>query len=159
MATIGVISSISLPKPFRNAFEHQLGRAADSVIYFDQVGYDKNLLTEAATAFTGYAKVDLVVTFGGTIAFTAINSLSANTTSFISLVGAVPPSSSLRGHCLGGVSLETANHNTPQPVSVTFSGSTVTFTSGDFKNKDRVAFFAGSGGTLPGGPQHEILGD
>ena len=150
-ARVGVISSIACGQSFSNAFEGALNDAFHSqvsVTYFDQVGYDDQLLQHAVESFNVDKNVGLIVTFGGKIAFNAADQYSSQT-QFISLLGDAPtPSNNL---CLGGVSLSSYARNQPSAslvLPVTFANSPdVGEASDSFAKGDPVSFI--STGNLP----------
>jgi hypothetical protein len=159
-ASVGVISSIACGESFSNAFESALKDAFKSVpvTYFDQVGYDNQLLQHAVESFNFDKSVGLIVTFGGKIAFSAADQYSTQT-QFISLIGDTPvPANNL---CLGGVSLGTYARNQPSPnltLPVTFmAGSAdVGEASNSFAKGDPVSFI--STGNLPNDGAGQSIG-
>jgi hypothetical protein len=157
---IAVISSITCGQSFKKAFEVRLnatlkGTALEgvpSITYFDQVGYNSQLLKDAVISFTNDTTIGLIVTFGGMIAFNAANSAvaDANRKSFISLTGADRGS---QLPCLGGVSLESFARNQPKfgPVTFAANGNSFQDTTNFLVQGDKVAFSFSTvaGGALP----------
>ena len=149
---IGVISSIT-SDAFRDLFETAVNKTSDnaSIQYFDQVGYDGQLLQNALDNFNADSAIGVIVTFGGMIAWYAANQRPKKP--FISLVGSSDLPVTANANCFGGVSLETYAYNQPKFGAVTFTanGASVTDTTNFLAAGDRVAFSTSTaaGAALP----------
>ena len=132
----------------RILFETGVNKNSDGAIirYFDQVGYDSQLLRNALENFNADSAIGVIVTFGGMLAWSAANAAAptaaAVTKPFISLVGSSDLPVTVNANCFGGVSLETYAYNQPRFGAVTFTanGASVTDTTNFLATGDRVAF-------------------
>jgi len=100
---IGLVSTIKLDQPLKNAFEaglRSVGVTNANVQYKASVTYKRDKLKQEIENFN--TTKDLIVTAGGLVAYEAANSYA--TTKFVSLVGGTPENPG--GNFYGGVSLE-----------------------------------------------------
>ena len=103
VAVVGVVSSISVTTPLKNAIKNGGNFTDQQLSVAGGLGYDQVTIQGAISQFNNDANIKVIITVGGGITYAAAAAMAALVKPFVSVVGEAPANPAPQ--CYGGVTL------------------------------------------------------
>jgi hypothetical protein len=110
VAIVGVVSSISVTSALQNAIAKGGNFTLQQLSINGGLGYDPVALQNAISQFNSDTNIQVIITVGGSITYTAAAAVAGLAKPFVSVVGEEPADSATQ--CYGGVTLRSCQTDT-----------------------------------------------